>query len=301
MKAINILGALLCMGAVMTSCEKVINIDLDDSKTRLVVEGGIFHHVDATDNTGYQEIKLSTNFPYFGNQNVPHHLSGAEVNVKDNQTGTVVAFTESITTPGLYTTDNLIAEVNHSYTLNITAVVGEEEQVFEATDSITRIAPPLESVSFEYEEDEFEDEEEEKEVGYITLVSFTEPQETIDYYKFTTIVEGEIVNAEDIDGGTQYTVIKRDEYLDEDVDSVSVNEYVIPEGSSKEVEVRMTVITKPTYYYLFTLYENAANAGSDFPASEVKSNIINRTEPNLYGLGYFHCGSVSKATGNTPE
>ncbi len=301
MKALKIIGALLIVTCFNLACEKVIDIELEDSKTRIVVEGGVFQYTNTLLNTGYQAINLRSSHPYFGSLDSDYSISGAEVTVRENQTGDLYVFTESETQSGLYETNDLLAKLNHSYTLIVTAMVGDELQHFEATDSISHAAPPMDEIGFH--KDSMKDGLNSNNIdhGYLTLISFSEPQATKDYYKFTTYLNDSIIR-NDIDGGTQWILLKRDEHLDADVDSVIINDYLIPlEEAGQPIRVEMTLISKETYFYLFTLFENSANAGSDFPAAEVKGNIINLTDPNLYGLGYFHCGSRSDITSTVPE
>ncbi len=300
MKALKIISSLLILASMQISCEKVIDIDLEDSKARLVVEGGIFLYTDNALNSSYQFIKLRTSHPYFGAQNGDYSVSEATVSVRENETGTIFQFTESDSKPGLYETDNLLPKLNTSYTLHVEATIGGELQSFESTDSIQQVAPPMIELGFHLDSTR-NGKDDKKEIGYLTLVSFLEPQDTKDYYKFNTYLNDSLIKNE-IDGGSQWILLKRDEHLDEQVDSVIINDYLIPlEAVGEDVRVEMTLITKESYFYLFTLWENAANAGSDFPAAEVKGNIINTTHPELYGLGYFHCGSRSTISTTVQE
>ncbi len=301
MKTLKLIGSLLIASFIFSSCEKVIDIDLEDAKTRIVVEGGVFQYTEASMNTGYQYIKLSSSHPYFGDQNGDYSISDAEVNIRENQSGNIYPLLESTTQPGMYETQNLTGQLNQSYTLLITATVGGEIQSFEATDSIARLAPEMEEIGFHKDSTRKDGPGSDKEIGYLTLISFQEPQDTKDYYKFNTYLNDTLIK-NDIDGGTQWIILKRDEHLDSDVDSVIINDFLIPlEQEGDDIRVEMTLLTKSTYFYLFNLYENAAQAGSDFPAAEVKGNIINKTNSDLYGLGYFHCGSRSGISTIVPK
>ncbi len=300
MKALKIISALLIVSGIFISCEKVIDIDLDDSKARLVVEGGLFIYTEPASNTGYQTIQLRTSHPYFGAADADYSVSGATVMVVNNTSGDEYIFTESNLQSGLYEINNLDPELNTGYTLYVSATVGGELQEFIAKDSIRQVAPPMDELSFHLDSTGSKSDND-KELGHLTLVSFLEPQETKDYYKFDTYLNDTLVRNE-IDGGSQWILLKRDEHLDEVVDSVIINDYLIPlKNSGDDLRVEMTLITKETYFYLFTLWENAANAGSDFPAAEVKGNIINTTHSDRYGLGYFHCGSRSEILTTVPQ
>jgi len=78
MKKYMVYSLVLLTSVFATSCEKVIDINVNDEIGRLVMEGII------TDTTSQQEIKLSRNIAFSEVNNYPA-VSGAIVIVRDDQ------------------------------------------------------------------------------------------------------------------------------------------------------------------------------------------------------------------------
>ena len=111
----RLLRALLLFPLV--GCERVVGVTLPATQTRLVVEARLERPRDVTA-TGRQEVHLTTTDSYFS-KTTPPAVRGATVRVADDS-GRVVAFTESTTRPGWYETNGLIISVGRKYTLRIT-------------------------------------------------------------------------------------------------------------------------------------------------------------------------------------
>jgi hypothetical protein len=93
----------------LVSCTEKIDIQLDDSYTRLVVEGNI------TNETSEQSIRLTSSAPYFSNQPAPP-VTGATVSINDGTNTFILNEKE----PGLYvTTPDFAGTPGRTYTLNI--------------------------------------------------------------------------------------------------------------------------------------------------------------------------------------
>ena len=100
---------LVLLAAMLAACTEKIDIELDESYTRVVVEGMI------TNEPGPQLIRLTTTAPYFSNQPVPA-LSGASVYLSFE--GDSILLKE--TSPGNYfTPDNFAGKVGTTYRLSI--------------------------------------------------------------------------------------------------------------------------------------------------------------------------------------
>lgn len=91
------------------SCEKVIPIDLADSKEAIVIEAQV------TNTSLPLTVKISKTAPYFGSEpNKP--VTGAKVTIKSEK-GKLKSFTE--VSPGLYTYDKTTAFPNFLYILTV--------------------------------------------------------------------------------------------------------------------------------------------------------------------------------------
>jgi len=100
---------ILLLSIAVLSCTERIDVKLDESYTRLVVEGSI------TTDTLKHKVLLSTTSDYYFNK-PPVMVKGAGVTISDGTT-TEVLLEES---PGIYSTDSLFAGVaGRTYTLNV--------------------------------------------------------------------------------------------------------------------------------------------------------------------------------------
>jgi len=94
------------------SCEKVINVNLNDSDTRLVVEG------DITDKAGPYQVKLSKTVNFNESNNMPP-VFGALVVITDSTMGYNDTLSEIA--GGVYITHGIRGESGHTYKLAINA------------------------------------------------------------------------------------------------------------------------------------------------------------------------------------
>jgi hypothetical protein len=100
--------------ALLLSCTEVIDIELDSTYTRLVVEGTV-----TTDSLRHG-VRLSATSDYFSNEKAPA-ISGAEVKIEYD--GNVVRLTENDTVPGFYQTPTAFrGEIGTTYRLQISGV-----------------------------------------------------------------------------------------------------------------------------------------------------------------------------------
>ena len=95
----------------LSSCQKVINIDLNSSSPQTVIEGNI------SDQPGPYTVKLSQTVN-FSDANVFPPITGALVTISDNA-GNSETLTE--TSPGIYTTSTLQGTPGRTYKLTVTA------------------------------------------------------------------------------------------------------------------------------------------------------------------------------------
>jgi len=100
---------------VVSSCEKVIQVDVPEGETLLVVDAWL------NNKSGDQVIRLTTTAPVFNSTSTPAAI-GATVNVKDLTNGKIYSFIESSGT-GNYifspTTNDTFNIIGHNYELQI--------------------------------------------------------------------------------------------------------------------------------------------------------------------------------------
>ena len=148
-------------------CTEKIDLNLDSSYTRLVVEGAI-----STDTMPYQ-VKLTTTSSYFYNEPAPN-VTGATLTISDGENSWPLAET----TPGLYQTfPYLFGIANRTYTLRI--LLKEPingHSTYEAS-SFLRPIMPADSIRLKYHPDWGK-------AGYYEVQCYVLDPPTTDFYMF---------------------------------------------------------------------------------------------------------------------
>ena len=145
MKAITHLFIILAATALFSSCTERIEVELDDSYTRLVVDGAI------TTDTMAHKVILTYTTSYYYNQSPPG-VSGATVTISDGFE--TYPLHESIEKPGEYLTDsNVYGVPGRTYTLNIS--LDKEINGFRdyTASCELRDVAPLDSIGLRYLDD----------------------------------------------------------------------------------------------------------------------------------------------------
>ena len=269
MKIINICIAIL-LTLFLTSCEEVVNVDLDTAAPRLVVEGSIKWLKGTTGKD--QKIKLTTTTSFYSSQ-IPT-VSGATITVK-NSSNTVFNFTE-INNTGEYLCSNFVPVINETYTLNILL----NGVTYTATETLKSVAPI--------------DEVEQKNDGGFTgkdiqiKTYYTDPANETNYYLY------------------QYTYSdKITQTIYGDVDTFFQGNRFFSLSQSDELEIgdEVTVthygISKTYYNYMNVIISIAGGGGGgpfQSPPATVRGNIINTTNKDNYALGYFYLSETDSRT-----
>ena len=252
----------------LSSCERVIDLDLETAKPRLVVDAAIDWKKGTPGNE--QTIYLRTTSGYFANE-IPTVSNAIVYITRDNLT-----FDFLETEPGTYFCATFVPEIDATYELTVIT----NDQTYTATETLKAV-PVLGEIQQNNEGGFTGDNIEIK-------VFFTDNGATNDYYlstfkpDFTVIPDYGVVEDRFFQGNTIFAI-----YSDEDLISGSV------------VDFRLSGISQRYYNYLNILLSIAgSNGGSPFssPSSTVRGNIVNTTSPKKYALGYF---SVSESTSTT--
>src|SRR5690606_12002890 len=158
---------ILILTCVCISCEDVIDVDLETSEPRLVVEASINWMKNTTGNV--QQIKLSKTTPYFDPFVIP--ANGAIVTITDEDSN-IFEFTE-IEMTGIYETQNFLPVLNKPYYLKI-EYDGETYTGNEVLMPVVEIEDAEQDVAPGFSEDEIE-----------IKAYFTDPADTEDYYLYS--------------------------------------------------------------------------------------------------------------------
>ncbi len=282
--------------ALLTSCTRIIDIDLaDQPETRLVVEGSVMHYVNNPDSS-YQKIMLSQSRSYFDNVAEDNSVSGAVVKVKNIDTDEEVLFQESADVKGLYFTNALKGIVGHTYQLNIEATLDNELQTFEGQDKIPFEAPAIDSIILKRETGFLG----ENVVYQITIDALNDPTQH-EYFKFETFINDQLVKGEN-DNPNFFNNLVDDAFFGDTISQFPVTDYEINDEDNKPniqiippftLEVKMQNISLKSYNFWRKLYVNAIS-GTDTPQTEVRGSVNNLTYDDRYALGTFMCGSQNR-------
>ncbi|MDA9820776.1 DUF4249 domain-containing protein [Salibacteraceae bacterium] len=124
---------LILSALLLTSCTEVIDFDLNDSQTRIVIEGEITNEQKA------HEIRVTESTSYYYSEEPPA-VSGATVTISDGANTFVL--TEVDTLPGVYRTEPTVeGKLGERYTLNVTY----DNQTYTAVDTMRGVVD-MESV-----------------------------------------------------------------------------------------------------------------------------------------------------------
>ena len=267
------LGIFLICITGLTSCEERIDLKLNDTYTRIVVEGEITTEAKA------HKIKLTTSSSYFYNQKAPA-ITGATVTISDNA-GNTFLLNEIPVGSGIYYTDASVQGIiGRTYTLKIDGVDinkdGKKESYF-ATDLLKSVAQ-LDSISFEKTKNHKGDS------VYLINGWMHEPPSTGDYYIWKYSLNG--IPQSDTVSNQQFT------------DDLMVNGNNIPgftlfrskakKGDTIVIETRSA--SKGYYDYLtsFMLETswNMGGGGFSGPPANIKTNVSSG------GLGWFSASDI---------
>ena len=246
------------------SCEEVIDVELQESTPRLVVEASIIWEKGTIGNT--QIISLTTTTPYFNTDISP--ASDALVQVISSS-GKLYEFDEL--DPGIYVNNNFFPELNKEYQLTIQY----NNEVYTATESMIPVVD-LEEVEQTFNGG-FSGED-------IELKAyFYDPAEILNFYLVQFFVDDlslQIYNDEFINGNRTFAY-----FSDEDLE---VGDNVI---------IEIQGLSERFYEYLYILSSQAGeNNGSPFQTqpTTVRGNIINQTNTENFAFGYFRLSQSNK-------
>lgn len=244
-----------------SSCEKVIDVNLPNGKTRLVVEASINWLHGTIGNE--QRIKLSTTTDYFSNTIPP--VSGAIVSIT-NSTAQVFTFVEE-TTPGIYVCHDFVPALNETYVLTI-LYQGETYTSIEKlldTPVVTRV----------------EQDDEGGILGNETEVKFffDDLENQTNYYLLKIKDPHKVI--------PEYGVLEDRFFQNNEMFSMYFNED-LKTGDT----LRFTLNGIPLNYYNYMniiLQQTGSSGAGPFstPTATTRGNVINQTNFDNFALGYF--------------
>lgn len=280
MKYRNIILVCSVFIILATSCTERIDIELNDSYTRLVVDGAI------TTDTMAHTVRLSKTSSYYYNLPAPA-VSGAMVSITDGEL-TYNLYEDS---PGVYrTADSVHGLDGHTYTLNVelASPVGGFSD-YAASSKIYPVAN-LDSINLQFHEDW-------SEYGIWEIKCFVLEPPTVDFYRFLvsknmqmlsdTLNEWIITDDKFFNGN--YTNGLPIGYLDQ-----GAADQVVLQGDTVGVEINS--IGKEYYDFIVSAQTELFGSNPLFsgPPANIAGNINNG------GFGYFSAYSVTRSNAIVP-
>lgn len=259
------LGLVLVSIMILVSCEEIIQLDLDKTPPKIVIEGLV------TNRFRDQQVRITRTGDFYGNSK-GERVSNAIVSVVDSD-GVVHRFGEI--SPGFYIPIiNFSAQVGKSYKLSVR--IGN--QTYESEDQLLRV-PAIDSLGYSLAPDP-NDERKRKGHLYDLLLYFQEPQSTEDYYLFKFFRNDTLTytNANDI-----YLV--NDEVLTESIKGFPAPVFYAERDTAR---MEMYSLSRDAYLFFSDLTNLQLNDGGLFgpvPANP-RTNISNGA------LGFFQVSQV---------
>jgi hypothetical protein len=258
---------------LLSSCEKTINLDIEQTPQNVVIEGYV------TDIADHNYVKLSrTNDFYTGGQSP--RITDATVMVEDSD-GNIFNFLHysgsSADSAGLYFPETPFAGVvGRTYKLTVVA----DGVTYTAEDELFRLVP-MDKLEYRVNEDELEDPEDE---GYFyeVLLFVQEPKDTKDYYLFKCFRNDSLKYANEND-----IYYSDDELIGENIDGVPLP-LLYAQNDLAGVEVYS--LTRAAFIYYRDLQKLLTNDGGLFgtPPANPRTNISGGA------LGFFQVSAIQR-------
>lgn len=256
------LGLGLVLTLALNACTDVIEIDLNSSNPKFVIEGKISNRV------GDCEVKITKTTDFF-NPDFPPPVQNAEVIIYDHQGDTLTLLE---TFPGVYTHPTGTAVTGRTYTLSIKA----EGQSFSAQ-SIMPVLVPLDSVSQQLAIRQTPG----KDPNYNLVAHFKDPEGIGNRYRMR-VFKGPLLEDNNL--------VQSDESLIKDGSTVTLPMRGVNYKTGESALLELWCVDPVLYQYFSTLQNSNTAPGQGISAAPGNplSNLSNGA------LGYF--GAVQITT-----
>jgi hypothetical protein len=261
---------------LMTGCTEKIDLKLDSSYTRLVVEGAI-----TTDTTAHS-VKLTTSSSYYYNQPAPV-VTGAVLSISDGQSTWQMHESE----PGIYSTDSSVFGLpGHTYKLRIVlneAINGHTD--YEAS-SLLRPIVPMDSIGLLFHPDWGKK-------GFYEVQCYVLDPPTTDFYMFDVFRNNKLIT----DTINKKTVVDDQLYNGNYTNGIGVGYFnqaredqkLIP-GDKVKLEVASITSEYANFVWAVQTEVNGQTPLFSGPPANIQGNLSNGA------VGFFAAYSVTRAT-----
>ncbi len=247
-----------------TSCQEVIDVDLESSAPRLVIDAGFEVYSDNLLFAPQNGVKLSLSAPFF-DDSVPA-VSDAEVFITNLNDGTIINFEESLGEEGFFIVENG-EEFNPEFDMVYELTVIYNEQTYTAeTEFIPAV--PIDSLTqgdgVLFNGDEIE-----------VIIEFTDEPIREDFYLFDLDFDLFLLSEDTFYQGQTFNFsyfYERNEFM-----------------PGNDITIKIQGVDEAYYNYFNLILEQSEQDGNPFqtPPALVRGNIINTTNQDDFAFGYF--------------
>ncbi len=257
MKKFTYILVLLTALSGMVSCTKVIEVDITQAPSKVVIEG------ELTQGLGPQVVHLSRSVGISDASLFPE-VQGAVVVIADDEGNSATLYE---TQPGYYATDSLLGRPGHTY--NLTVNVGAE--TFTASSTMPQ-AVVLDSV-YNLQASMFGG------MRFPIIVKIQDPGGSKDYYRFVSFVNG---------NRQEGSIVTNDDLFDGQLTEVFLPGLGAQLRPGDTLSLEMQCIDAGVYEYFSSFGINQGPGSGSAPANPY-SNILGGA------IGYFNaCATDSK-------
>lgn len=222
---------------ILTSCEKVIDIDLNDADPQIAIEAVLLEGA----NTFVTKVSRTGNF--FGG--TPSNVTDAIVTISDGTTSTLLVNNND----GTYTAPAYVALENTTYTLSVTAA-GESYEAVSTMPEITN----LDTLAFDFQEaSSFNDS------GYICFLVFQDDLNKDNYFRGVVKSDDRIAEDPSDTLGINDLYIFDDQFVNGNLVVIPVFGEIYNFGDTLEVDLYS--LNKPSYDFYTTIDQIVGNSG----------------------------------------
>ena len=257
---------LAILGFSILSCEETIQLDLDQTSSRIVIEGLL------TNKLGHSYVVLTKTTPFYDEKGQPR-VTGAKIEITTTE-GDLIMLQE--TKPGLYQPpSNFVGVVGQTYVLQVEV----DGQIYTATETMSAVNS-FDSLTYWQPPNLDDDDAIEASQFYELLVYYTEPQGIENYYQFKFYRNQEILDF----NGTGVFVYD-DESIAENIEGLATPEYYAL-GDTGRIEV--FGLSRRAFRYYMDINNNINSDGGMF------SGIPANAGTNIVGdaIGYFQVSAM---------
>jgi hypothetical protein len=240
----------------LSSCEKVIDLELKDSEPVVVIYG------DINDQTDNQYVRISRTYS-FTEPNKFNAVTGARV-IVTTQAGSVINYSEI--TPGVYQSPKFRGRTGVSYTLDVTV----DGKKFTAVSTMPQKVI-LDSLNF-------------REVSFFgnnslhLVANFLDPKDIQNQYRYVLSVKSKVVE----------DVVSEDRFNDGNTVANTIYHELNDLEPGDDIELDLQCIDRNVYRYYYAFGQNLGEGGPPVAPANPPSNISNGA------LGIFSVHTSSK-------